>query len=79
LNINELDKIENDIVLWLNRKKIQLDNCHVIINFTFRNNQFVIFSQMQHQKTIIQISNHVLNRSMTNVSKNRYVSQCQKQ
>ena len=43
LNMNELDKIENDIVLWLDRKKMQLDNCHVIINFTSRNSQLVIF------------------------------------
>ena len=43
LNMNEFDKVENDIILWLNRKKMQFDNCHVIINFTFRNNQFVIF------------------------------------
>ena len=43
LNMNELDKIENDIVLWLDRKKMQLDECHVVINFTARDNQFVIF------------------------------------
>ena len=43
LDINELEKIENDIVIWLDKKKIQLNNCHVTINFTFRNNQFVIF------------------------------------
>ena len=43
LNMNKLDKIENDIILWLNQKKIQFDNCYVIIIFTFRNNQFVIF------------------------------------
>ena len=43
LNMNELDKIENDIVLWLDRKKMQLDECHVVINFTARDSQFVIF------------------------------------
>ena len=43
LSMNELDKIEDDIILWLDRKKMQLDNCHVIINFTSRSNQFVIF------------------------------------
>ena len=43
LDINELDKIENDIAIWLDRKKMQLNNCHVIINFTSKKNQFVIF------------------------------------
>ena len=43
LNMNELDKIEDDIILWLDRKKMQLDHCHVIINFTSRDSQFVIF------------------------------------
>ena len=27
----------------IKQKKMQLNNCHVTINFTFRNNQFVIF------------------------------------
>ena len=43
LDMNEFDKIENDITIWLNRKKMQLNNCHVTINFTFRNNQLMIF------------------------------------
>ena len=43
LNMNELDKIEDDIVLWLERKKMQLDECHVVINFTTRDSQSVIF------------------------------------
>ena len=38
LKMNEFNKIEDDITLWLNRKKMQLSNCHVIINFTSRNN-----------------------------------------
>ena len=38
LDMNELDKIENDITIWLNRKKMQLNNCHVTINFISRNN-----------------------------------------
>ena len=42
-DLNELKKIENDIVIWLDRKKMQLNNCHVTINFTSRNSQFVAF------------------------------------
>ena len=43
LSMNELDKIEDDIAIWLDRKKMQLNNCHVIINFTSRESQSVIF------------------------------------
>ena len=43
LDMNELEKIENDIVIWLDRKKMQLNNCHVTINFTSRDSQSVIF------------------------------------
>ena len=42
-DMNKLKKIENDIVIWLDKKKMQLNNCHVTINFTSRDSQSVIF------------------------------------
>ena len=43
LGMDELGKAEDDIALWLGRKKMQLGNCHVAINFTPRGSQPVAF------------------------------------
>ena len=43
LGMDELGKAEDDIALWLGRKKMQLGDCHVAINFTSRGSQPVSF------------------------------------
>ena len=69
LKMNELNYEKNDIIIWLDRKKMQLNDCHILIQFSQKERMSINFH------CSINYSVEYLNQNIDNVTSNKMTKQ----